>query len=566
MRTTLAPYSVAFAGLLLGCTGVLGGPSDSQDSPTTPGAGSGQTGGSGAGNAGGGAGPVAGGLVATPRVVRLSRPQWENSVRDLLQLSDISDVTSKVTGDALVGLDNEAEALRIDPQLRADLEEAATALADKVALDPAALARLIPSDAPASGAERATAFLKAFGARAYRRPLTDAELSTYQALFTHATSVYPADQAFVAGAKLTLSAFLQSPHFLYRTELSSEVSGGRVALSDYEVASKLALALASTMPDAELFAAAAAGKLRDRTEVTKQAQRLLTSEKGGQSVDHLHFQMYRLGAYDGIVRSTQTFPEFTPGTPSAMRSEVQKFLRYVFDQGQGVSGIFTTPVGFVNSALAPIYGVTGTYGAELTKVDLNPAQRSGLLTLAGFLSSYAVLDDPDSIHRGVFVNQRILCRELPPPDPKATVLKPLDAGMTNRERVEATTGPGTCGQGCHSTIINPPGFAFEHFDAIGKYRDQDRGKPINAAASYAFAEELKSFDGAIEFSQLLAQSPQAHSCYLQNWMGYINGHLFQAEEQPTLDALTLDSLAGSLPLKDAVLRIVTADGFLNRLP
>lgn len=566
MRTTLAPYSVAFAGLLLGCTGVLGGPAESKDDPSIPGAGSGQTGGSGAGNTSGGTGTVAGGLVATPRVVRLSRPQWENSVRDLLQLADIKDVTSKVTGDALVGLDNEAEALRIDPQLRADLEEAATALADKVALDPAALARLIPSDAPAAGAERATAFLKAFGARAYRRPLTEAELSTYQALFTHATSVYPADDAFVAGAKLTLSAFLQSPNFLYRTELSSDLTGGHIALSDYEVAAKLSLALASTMPDAELFAAAAAGKLHDKAEVTKQAQRLLASDKGGQSVDHLHFQMYRLGAYDGIVRSTQTFPEFTPSTPSAMRDEVQKFMRYVFDQGQGVAGIFTTPVGFVNSALAPIYGVSGNYGTELTKVDLNPAQRSGLLTLAGFLSSYAVLDDPDSIHRGVFVNQRILCRELPPPDPKATVLKPLDAGMTNRERVEATTGPGTCGQGCHSTIINPPGFAFEHFDAIGKYREQDRGKPINSAASYAFAEGARAFDGAIEFSQLLAQSPEVHACYLQNWMGYINGHPLKAEEQAVLDALARESLAGTLPLKDAVLRLVTAEGFLNRLP
>jgi hypothetical protein len=551
--------------LLLGCTGVLDGSSDKPGGPNGAAGGSEQPGGgAGTNNATGGA--AAGGLVATPRVVRLSRPQWENAVRDLLQVEDLATITSKVTGDALVGLDNEAEALHIDPQLRADLEEAGTALADKIALDPAALTRLIPADAPASGAERATAFIRSFGARAYRRPLTTEELSAYQALFTHAASVYPADDAFVAGSKLVLSAFLQSPHFLYRTELSTAVTGGRVALSDYEVASKLALAVAGTMPDAELFAAAAAGTLHDKAEVTKQAQRLLASPKGGLSVDHLHFQMYRLGTYDGIVRNPQTFPEFTAATPPAMREEVMKFLRYVFEQGQGVAGIFTAPVGFVNNALAPLYGVPGSYGAELTKVDLDPSQRSGLLTLAGFLSSYAVVDDPDSIHRGVFVNQRILCRELPPPDPKATVLKPLDAGMTNRERVEATTGPGTCGQGCHSTMINPPGFAFEHFDAVGKFRTEDRGKPINSAASYEFADGLKAFDGALEFSQLLAQSQQAHACYLQNWLGYINGHPFQAEEQATLDALTQESLAGKLPLRDAVIRMVTADGFLNRLP
>lgn len=555
--------SVAFGGLLLGCTGVLDGNPGQQAGPGDSLGGSGALGGGGSTTSSGGTSAA---LVATPRIVRLSRPQWENAVRDLLQLADISDVSAQVTGDALVGLDNEAEALRIGQQLRADLEKAATSLADKVALDPAALARLVPADAPASGAERATAFIKTFGARAYRRPLTSDELAAYQALFTRGASVYPADDAFVAGAKLVLSAFLQSPHFLYRSELSTAVAAGRIALSDYEVASKLSFAVASTMPDAELFAAAAGGKLHDKAEVQKQATRLLIGEKGGLSVDHLHFQMYRLGTYDGIVRNPATFPEFTPQTPSAMRQEVLKFLRYVFDQGQGVSGIFSTPVGFVNKTLAPLYGLPGTFGTELTRVDLDPNQRSGLLTLAGFLSSYAVVDDPDSIHRGVFVNQRILCKELPPPDPKATVLKPLDVGMTNRERVEATTGPGTCGQGCHSTMINPPGFAFEHFDAVGKYRAQDRGKPVNAASAYEFSDGLKSFDGAIEFSHLLAQSPQAHACYLQNWMGYINGHPFQDAEQPLLDALAQDSLAGKLPLRDAVLRIVTADGFLNRLP
>lgn len=563
---TLAPYSVAFAGLLFGCTGVLDGSRDTNGGPGSPLGGLGSSGSPGASSGNNPGGAAASALVATPRIVRLSRPQWENAVRDLLQLGDIDDVTSQVTGDALVGLDNEAEALRVDPQLRADLEAAATALADKVALDPAALARLIPADAPASGAERVTAFIRAFGARAYRRPLTDAELTTYGALFTRGATVYPADDAFTAGAKLVLSAFLQSAHFLYRTELSTAVSGGRVPLSDYEVATKLALALAGTMPDSELFAAAAAGKLHDKVELGKQAERLLTSVKGGLNVDHLHFQMYRLGAYDGIVRNPKTFPEFSEATPPAMREEVLKFLRYVFEQGQGVGGIFTTPVGFVNAALAPLYGVPAPAGTELTRVELNPSQRSGLLTLAGFLASYAVVEDPDSIHRGVFVNQRILCVELPPPDPKATVLKPLDAGMTNRERVEATTGPGTCGAGCHSTMINPPGFAFEHFDAVGKYRTEDRGKPINSAASYGFSEGLKSFDGAVEFSHLLAESPQAHSCYLQNWLGYINGHPFKPEEQATLDALLGDSLAGKLPLRDAVIRIVTADAFLNRLP
>jgi hypothetical protein len=505
-------------------------------------------------------------LVATPRVVRLSRPQWENSVRALLQVGDISAITAQVTGDALVGLDNEAEALRVGPQLRADLEKAAFSLAELAAGDPTALARLIPADAPAAGIERRDAFITAFGLRAFRRPLTSDEQATYQQLFNQGPNLYPTDDAFVAGSKLLVAAILQSPYFLYRTELSTQVVQGRVPLSDYEVAAKLALSLTSTLPDAELLATAAQGKLRDKTQILDAAERLLGTPAGAKSRDQLHFQFYRLGAYDGIVRDAQVFPDFSAATPPAMREEVLRFLAYVFEQGRGVEAIFTTPVGFVNDTLAPLYGLPKTFGPTLTQVDLNPAERSGLLTLPGFLSSYAIVNDPDTIHRGVFVNQRILCRDLPPPDPNATVLVPLDPGMTNRERVEATTGPGTCGQGCHSTIINPPGFAFEHFDPIGRYRTEDRGKPINSASSYAFADGEKSFDGAVEFSHLLAASPEVHACYIEGWMSYMNGHPLESSEQPLLDYLTGASLAGDLTLHDLVLRLVSADGFLNRLP
>ncbi len=559
-KPTLAAHSAVLAGalLFLGCTAVVEGTTGS-DSAVPAGAVGGSTNG-----VTGATEPAV--LVATPRLVRLSRLQWENSVRGLLQLQDISAITAQVTGDALVGLDNEAEALRVGEQLRADLEKAAFSLAELVTGDAAALGRLVPADAPSDAAGRARAFIQSLAGRAYRRPAGDDEIAAYQQLFEQGPSLYPTDDPFVAGAKLVLVAILQSPHFLYRTELGTQANQGKVALSAHEVAAKLALALTASLPDAELLTAAAADGLHDKSQVAAQAQRLLTTPAGASSRDHLHFQTYRLGAYDGIVRDPQAFPDFSTETPLAMREEMLRFLGHVFDQGAGVAGIFTTPVGFVNDTLAPLYGLPKSYGPGLTRVDFNPQERSGLLTLAGFLSSYAIVNDPDTIHRGVFINQRILCRELPPPDPNATLLVPLDAGMTNRERVEATTGPGTCGAGCHSTIINPPGFAFEHFDAVGRYRSEDRGKPINAASSYAFDDGQKSFDGAVQFSALLSQSLQAHSCYVEGWMSYINGHPLLAEEQPLLDYLSHESLAGRLSIRDLVTHLVTADGFLNRLP
>jgi hypothetical protein len=504
--------------------------------------------------------------VATPRLARLSRLQWENTVRDLLQVTGIDEILSQVSGDAVVGFDNEIGSLFVGDQQRADFESAAQALATKVVADSAAIARLIPASAPADSAGKAKAFITSFGLRAYRRPLSDAEIQSYVSLFNQGPTLYPGTDAFNAGLNLVLQAFLQSPHFLYRTELGSAAVAGKIPLSDYEVAAKLSYSLTNSMPDAELFTAAAASAVHSANDVASQATRLASNAKGAEGRDHFHFQVYRLGAYDGIVRDTAAFPSFTANTPSAMRQETLLFLRYVFDQGFGVKQMFTSPVSFVNADLAPAYGLSGSFGNTFTKVDLDPNQRAGLLTRTGFLSSYAVVNDPDSIHRGVFVNQRVLCVDLPPPDPNATGLVPLSTDMTNRERVEATTGPGTCGQGCHSTIINPPGFAFEHFDAVGKFRDTDRGKPINSVASYAFAEGLKAFDGALEFSQALAQSKQAHSCYVGDWMTYLNGRLPVAAEKPLLDYLSQLSLNGQLSMKDMILRFVTNDGFLNRLP
>ena len=322
------------------------------------------------------------------------------------------------------------------------------------------------------------------------------------------------------------------------------------------------------MPDDPLFTEAAAGHLRaSPATVLAQATRLLSSDAGALGRDHLHFQVLRLGAYDGITRDPTAFPQFTAATPVAMRQEVLLFLRWIFDQGLGLKEIYTAPVGFVNDSLAPLYELAGTFGPGFMRVDLDPKQRSGLLTQAGFLSSYAVANDPDSIHRGVFVNQRILCFTLPPPDPKAHPLIDLQPNMTNRQRVEATTGTGTCGEGCHSTWINTAGFAFEEYDAIGRYRTTDRGQPVDSSDAYPFVPEgLRAYNDAVGFSKAISESTQAHTCYTRNWMAYVNGRGVAPEEIPLADYWALLSRAGKLSMKDLVLAMVTSDAFVNRLP
>jgi hypothetical protein len=510
-------------------------------------------------------------LIATPRFARLSRQQWSNAVRDLLKLTDISDIDSTVSGDALIGFDDEAESLFVTEGLRAQLFDASEKLADKVTSDATALARLVPQNAPTDATGRGKAFITSFGQRAFRRPLTDAEVTTHLGLFAQGPTLYPGVDAFKAGASLVIQAMLQSPHFLYRTELGTAQAGAaKVPLNDWEVAAKLALAITNTIPDDALLSAAAAGQLHDSAGLTTQVNRLLDGTTGTDGVSNFNFQVYRLGAYDGITRNAADFPDFKPNAPAAMKVEVLQFLRELFKEKGGVREFYTKPIGFVNAQLAPLYGVTGNYSSDpnmLTKVDLDPTQRSGLLTQAGFLSSYiSVGNEPDIIHRGVFIAQRLLCKNLPPPDPKAAgTMIANTPGMTNRERVEMTTGKGTCGNACHGTLFNALGYAFENYDAIGKYRTTDQGKPVDAADSYVLDGKLQTFNNGVELSQRLADAKETHACYVRNLMTYLHGRELDGSEEAMVDYYARRSRAG-MALHDLELALVTSEAFLNRVP
>ena len=144
-------------------------------------------------------------------MIRLSHSQWINTVKDLLKLSDITSIASAVTGDAVVGFDNDGESLFVDVQLRQDLQDAALALTDKVVNDPTALARLMPANAPADVAGKGKAFITAFGQRAFRRPLTASEVQDYVTLFGQGTTLYPGGDSLTSGLKLVLQQMLQSP-------------------------------------------------------------------------------------------------------------------------------------------------------------------------------------------------------------------------------------------------------------------------------------------------------------------------------------------------------------------
>jgi hypothetical protein len=566
------------------CTGTAGneggntGDTSSGGDGNVGGSGSGARGGNGSGS-NGGAGVLNGGASGavetvgpSSRYARLSHKQWENATRDLLGLAKTPGLSASFTGDASHGrFDNEGGSLQVTNGLFSDYQTAAETLALQVAGDANVLGKLKPAGFPTTAAAQAKPFVESFGRRAFRRPLTTEEVDRYAVLFGKGPALYGAGDATTLGMRAVIEAMLQSPHFVYRVETGqvAKAANGKIPLTSWEMASRLSFSLSNTMPDAELFTAAAAGKFEGnvadvRAEVRKQATRLLSATGGKESVADFYDQALRLYTYDGIDKDVKKVPDFVAGIGGDMRKETLLFTAEVVNQMSGTNtDLLTAPFTFVNQRLAKVYGLQGTFSDQFQKVDLDPAQRAGLLTQSGFLASNAHRDDVDSIHRGVFVHLNVMCTDLPPPAKNVPPV-PSTAGKTNRERVTAHTGPGTCGAACHAGIINPAGFAFEKFDAIGKYRTMDNGNPVDDSGTLSIDGVDKSWKSSAEFISLLSKSEDVHRCMTRGWLEYLFGRVPVAGDDALVNRLGKGSNSGGQSVKSLVLDLVTSESFLFR--
>ncbi|MBK9266023.1 MAG: DUF1592 domain-containing protein [Polyangiaceae bacterium] len=495
---------------------------------------------------------------------RLTHDQWENSMRDLLRLSDRPGLSASFTGDPLGGIfDNNESVLAVTPGLWADYQRAAEELAAMVVTDPAKFALIVPADEGQGDAARARTFIEEFGRRAYRRPLTETEITDHLAIFAQGPAVL-GGTPFEAGVQIVLQAFLQSPHFVYRVEKSGKARpDGLIPLGGYEIASKLSYLLWNTMPDDALLDAAAAGEFATIEGVRTRAEQMLADPRARAVVTAFHSQLFDWDHYGDLYKDPAVFPNFTADLKADLAEEARLFVDdVIFTQDGGLTELLTSRTTFVNERIAPIYGITGTFTTEFVKTELDPVERSGILTRAGFLAANGTARASDPIHRGVFVNLRMLCAKLPPPPNNIEPLPPGE-NKTTRELVDAHTGKGTCGSSCHATLINPAGFAFEHYDAIGAYRMTDNSFPVNAADSYPLGGQMVPFANAVEFSKLLAESAEAHRCFSQHWLEFAYGRSATDDDKPLLDRLATASRDGA-PTRQLVLDLILADAFLTR--
>lgn len=539
----------------LGETGVPAGPRQSANgvsgtSDSDGGGGSGiddPLGGSGGGA--GGASINLSGDARHFRFVRLTNTQWGRAVQTVLKLPSPSGLEKRfqnaVTG--TTDFSNNEHLLEVNQRFWEDYRDAAEELAEQVTSSSAALSALY------AGSD-AEGFIKSVGRRAYRRPLTSDEVARYRQLFEQAsTTMSGSKSAFAKGASLVLRAMLQSPYFLFRTELGP----AGTPLSGYEVATRLSLWLRNTTPDDALLDIAP--NLTTADEVAKVATAMLEKPNAVAvmrefSREWLHFDRY-------AQISKINVPDFTDALNAELEESSYLFFDKIFKNDLGVRDIFTSTTGFVGPRMAKFYGLSAT-GFGYTEHELGP-ERAGYFSQLPYLTLHALNDVPDSIHRGVSLNLDVLCAQLGPPAPDLPPLPPIKPGQTNRERIDTLTSG--CGGACHNEMINPLGFAFEHFDGMGQYRDvENGGLPIDSTGSYAFSDGRKSFEDNADLMDLLAEERQTHLCYVKKLASFALQRDIVKSDLPWLEKLAAFSLENGASVKRIIVELAKSDAFRTR--
>jgi len=489
------------------------------------------------------------------RVIRLSNEQWANSVQTVLGLATPSNLAEnfRATVSGNTDFDNNELLLDVDNSSWQNFEAAAETLADQVTASDATLAK-------AYSGKDAAGLISTLGRRAYRRPLTSAEQAKYLTLYNSGSTLSGSRSALAKGASLVIRAMLQSPNFLYRTELGAVGQ----PLSGFEMAAKLSLWLNNTTPDDKLLDTAAGSTLNTVDGAVAAAKTMLEGDAAKKIMRSFHGQFLHLDLFSSITK------DMVQGFNQAIGPELTEssflFFDKIFAKDLGVKDIFLSTSGFVGPNMAAVYGDGVT--APASGYSEQPlANRVGFFTQLPYLMYWARNGEPDSIHRGVTLNIDVLCATLGPP---AIVLPNLPAkqpGQTNRDVVDATTSG--CGQACHNAMINPIGFAFEHYDGMGRYRTTEKDSTgadltINSSGTYTFTDGTRTYKDANELMQAMANGEQAHACYAKKIASYgLQRDVIEAD-MPLLKTLAAPSMSGGSSIKQMILDLVKQDAFRTR--
>jgi hypothetical protein len=503
--------------------------------------------------------PNAAGLMP---MLRLTNREYNNTVRDLL--GDTSQPASQFASDR----DPTFEFRRAGTVAVQDatlVRTAAEALAAAAAPN-LVNGKLLPCD-PATGEDAcAQKFITTFGQRAFRRPVTAAEVTRLTTLYTAARTTLKL--AFTDAISVLIEAMLQTPQFLYHWEADPTAmnihEGAVVRLASYQIASRLSYFIWGSMPDDALLAAAAGGQLDTVAGVQTAARRLLGDPRAKDTVSAFFADWMALDGLAARTKDTTVYKTYTAATQQAMLDETSAFVQNVTFGGDGrLATLLGAPYSYINATLAPLYGAQAT-GTAMTKTSLDPTQRAGLLTQGSFLALTGNADGSNPVRRGKFVYTKLLCHSLPPPPANVPPPAPASAGGTTRQRF-TTHDQNACAKGCH-TVMDPIGFGFENYDGIGQYRTMDNGGAVDATGMITLDGVPQSFTDAIGLVGLLAKSPEVRTCFSGEWSRFALSRVDTPDDAASLQATAAAFASDTASVQDLIAAVATMRSFRYRAP
>jgi hypothetical protein len=575
------PASALLGLLIVACQGQISG----QPLPGSGGnTGTGQAGATG--NTAGGANTPSGSTLPLPsnlaapqactnnapgprKLWRLTAAQLTNSIRSIFDnTSSAAPVATVFSDPSVLGFSIDANALLVQGLNASQLEDNAEAVASWAA-SANQLAPFAGCAAMTNGPDLACAkeFVQAFGKRAFRSKLDDADarVASYSKLFMSGSSNSD-------GAQVVISAMLQSPYFLYRSELGTASGNGTFTLSAYEVATELAYTLTGTTPDDALLKAAdtanTPAQIADMVE--QQAARLISAgDTNTQAV--MGFMDGWLGLSRVYTTAHANTVQLTDGLKLDMWNEAQSLIMEAFNSKGTFASILTADHSFLNQELASFYGISSSgLGDGLTSVKYAGLTRDpGLLATGAIVSGYARPDADSPTQRGHMVRTRLLCQYIQPPPPGLdTTFKPSNATETTRDHFINEHEQGAC-KSCHMQM-DWIGFAFESYDGWGRYRPMDNGLPTNSAAviygdPQGKDDNVTGLSGANSLPAFLAQSDDVTRCMERYWAYYTYGSSSWAQDACTYDAVYEQAKSQGFTLQSTLSALIHAPSFTTRV-
>ena len=471
---------------------------------------------------------------------RLTRAEYDRTVRDLFGITS-APADAFPPDSATDGFDNHAASLTVSPQLASLLLQAA----EEVAIE--ALERdrgEIVHCPPAGDAACVQEILTRLARRVYRRPPTDAEVADLEGLVAFALGEGEPIEGALGHA---LTAMLMAPQFLYRgVPVTSAAPGGEVQpLDDFALGTRLSYFLWGSTPDDALLDAAEAGTLR--SDLRTHFDRMLADPRSEALYDGFVTQWLQLGKLDA------TLLDDTVRGP--MREETRLFFADLQARDGSPLEILTAEHTFVNADLAELYGVPAPARGSFERVATHPEQRAGVLTMPAILAMTSGPEEPNIVRRGVWLAEAILCEEPPPPPEGVSFELDPTPGLTERERLAVHREDPSCAS-CHD-LIDPLGFAFEHYDALGRWRDHIDGVPVDARG---VLPDGRPFVDVVELAVLLTEEPTFAECLTERTFTYALGRTLRTDDACTVEHVAHGVTAGS-GLSDLLWDVVSSEAF-----